>query len=93
MKFATLALLGVASAYDEVENSYLQYIAEHGKSYGTEEEYKFRLAIYRQKVDFIREHNSKVEEGEATVGPNHMMDWTDAEYKKLLGYRAGPLFK
>lgn len=91
MKFAALALLGVASAYDEVENSYLQYIAEHGKSYGTEEEYKFRLAVFKEKVEFIREHNSKVEEGEATVGLNFMADWTDAEYKKLLGFRNRPL--
>jgi C1A family cysteine protease len=91
MKFATLALLGVASAHDEVENAYLQYVAEYGKSYGTEEEYKFRLAIYRQKIDFIREHNAAAKEGEAVVGVNHMMDWTDGEYKKLLGYRSRPL--
>merc|ERR1719506_3163884 len=91
MKFAALALLGVASAYDEVENSYLQHIAEYGKSYGTEEEYKFRLGVYRQKIEFIRQHNSNVEEGEAGVGEYHMMDWTDAEYKRLLSYKTRPL--
>merc|ERR1719313_2616987 len=91
MKFAAAALLGAASAVDvEVENAYLAYIAEHGKSYGTDEEFKFRMNLYNQRVQFIREHNSKVGEGEATVGINHMADWTDAEYKKLLGYRPHP---
>ena len=91
MKFAVAALLGAASAIDmDVENSYLAYVAEHGKSYGTEEEFKFRLNLYNQRVAFVREHNAKVAEGEATVGINHMADWTDAEYKRLLGYRTRP---
>jgi len=42
MKFATLALIAGVAAHD-VEEEYLQYIAEHGKSYGTMEEYKFRF--------------------------------------------------
>merc|ERR1712100_43247 len=91
MKFALAALLGAASATDmEVENSFLAYVAQHGKSYGTEEEYKFRLNLYSQRVAFVREHNANVTGNEATVGINHMADWTDAEYKRLLGYRQRP---
>jgi len=91
MKFAAAALLGAASAIEmEVENSYLAYVAEHGKSYGTEEEFKFRLNLYSQRVAFVREHNANVQGNEATVGINHMADWTDAEYKRLLGYRTRP---
>jgi C1A family cysteine protease len=91
MKFAAAALLGAASAIEmEVENSYLAYVAEHGKSYGTEEEFKFRLNLYAQKVAFVREHNANVIGNDATVGINHMADWTDAEYKRLLGYRTRP---
>mgnify|MGYP005704254371 CR=1 FL=1 len=91
MKFAAAALLGAASAIEmEIENSYLAYVAEHGKSYGTEEEFKFRMNLYSQRVAFVREHNANVQGNEATVGINHMADWTDAEYKRLLGYRTRP---
>jgi len=91
MKFTATALLGAASAIDmEVENSYLAYVAEHGKSYGTEEEFKFRLNLYSQSVKFVQEHNANVVGNDATVGINHMADWTNAEYKKLLGYRTRP---
>jgi len=91
MKFALAALLGAASAVDmEVENAFLAYVAQHGKSYGTEEEYKFRLNLYSQRVAFVREHNAKVSGEEATVGINHMADWTDSEYKRLLGFRQRP---
>jgi C1A family cysteine protease len=85
MKF-TAALLGLASA-DAVENAYVNYMAEHGKSYATREEYEFRLAEFTRKVEFIKEHNG-LGEGDHQVGLNHMADWTDMEYKKLLGYRA-----
>ena len=88
MKFAAAVLLGVASATEmEIENSYLAYVAEHGKSYGTEEEFKFRLNLYAKRVAFVREHNASIQGAEATVGINHMADWTDAEYKKLLGFK------
>ena len=91
MKFAVAALLGAASAADlEIENSYLAYVAEHGKSYGTEEEFKFRMNLYSQRVTQVREHNANVTGNDATMGINHMADWTDAEYKKLLGYRNRP---
>ena len=91
MKFAVAALLGAVSASElEIENSYLAYVAEHGKSYGTEEEFKFRLNLYSKRVAFVREQNANVVGNDATVGINHMADWTDAEYKRLLGYRTRP---
>jgi len=74
----------------EIENSYLAYVAEHGKSYGTEEEFKFRLNLYAKRVAFVREHNATIQGAEATVGINHMADWTESEYKKLLGFKNRP---
>ena len=88
MKFATL--IGAVSAHQvtrEVESAYLSYIAEHGKSYGTEEEYKFRLNTFARNQGFIRQFNDKVTDDSATVANNHMSDWTHSEYKNLLGYR------
>jgi len=88
MKF-TFALLGaVAAAVDaDTERAFINYIAENGKSYGTREEYEFRLNVFAAKSKFIEEHNSR-NEGDHVVAHNHMSDWTDHEYKKLLGYQA-----
>ena len=49
-----LAALASASAYTvsetPIERLYLNYIAEHGKSYATKEEYQFRLAEFTKKM-------------------------------------------
>jgi hypothetical protein len=71
-----------------VEQSFVQHIAAYGISYGTKEEYNFRLAIYQQKEVENIEINSNPE-NTFTVGHNQFSSWTDSEYKKLLGYR-GP---
>ena len=86
MKF-TFALLGAAAAISDVEQAYMQYIAKHGKSYATREEYEFRLAQFAKKFAFVQEHNS-MNTDDHTVEVNHMADWTETEYKTILGYRA-----
>ena len=90
MKFATLAALAGVSAYTvsdtTMERHYLNYLAEHGKSYATKEEYLFRLAEFTRKMKIVEEHNSKNTD-DATVAINHMSDWTDDEYKATLGYK------
>ena len=54
--------------------------------YGTKEEFNFRSDIFKKTLAHIEEFNAK--EGEThTLGINHMSDWTDAEYKALLGYK------
>jgi C1A family cysteine protease len=91
MKFA--GLIAIAAAHNiasEVENQYLAHIAEHGKSYGTVEEYEARLAIFAKNVQYIEVHNA-VTESEGVhahkVGINHMADWTEMEYSKIRGYK------
>jgi C1A family cysteine protease len=69
-----------------VERHYLNYIAEHGKSYATKEEYLFRLAEFTKKMVMLEEYNSKNTD-DAELALNHMSDWTDDEYKQLLGYK------
>jgi len=89
MKFS--ALIAVAAAHgisDEVEQMYIQHISEHGKSYGTTEEYKFRLAIFAKNAQFVDLHNQVNQGPDAhKVALNHMADWTEYEYKRLLGFR------
>jgi hypothetical protein len=87
MKYAVAALIGMVKAADfEIERAFVNYLAEHGKSYGTREEFEFRLNLFADKLKFVSEHNSRNED-DHTVTLNHMADWTDAEYKKLLGYK------
>jgi C1A family cysteine protease len=69
-----------------MERHYLNYLAEHGKSYATKEEYLFRLAEFTRKMKIVESHNAKNTD-DATVAVNHMSDWTDDEYKAILGYK------
>lgn len=68
-----------------VEKEFIQHIAEYGKSYGTKEEYIFRLNEFAKKHAAIAEINA--ENGSFTVGHNKFSDWTDDEYKRLLGFK------
>jgi len=70
---------------NEFETVFAKYCADHGKSYGTKEEYQFRLTQFSKNMKVIEEHNSVNADGEQ-VGLNHMADWTQHEYKKLLGF-------
>jgi len=91
MKFASL--IAVAAAHnisDEIQDQYLAHIAEHGKSYGTKEEFEYRMAIFAKNVRYIELHNAITEkDGEHAhkVGVNAMADMTEMEYKKLRGYK------
>jgi len=69
-----------------MERVYLQYLAEHGKSYATKEEYLFRLAEFTKKMVILEEYKAQNED-DAELAVNFMSDWTDAEYKTLLGYK------
>merc|ERR1719246_24817 len=85
--FFAAALCAFASAND-MEGRFMQWISEHGRSYGTVEEYKFRMAEFARTDAQIENHNQS--NSTYTQGHNKMSDWTSAEYKRLLGYRAAP---
>jgi len=74
------------SSADPVEKAYLEYLSKNGKSYGTKEEYQLRLETFRKNMLFVEQHNSQNAD-DHTVGLNHMADYTEAEYKQLLGYK------
>jgi hypothetical protein len=86
--FAVIALAGFAAAYtpmDEMDYKFINYVAEHGKSYGTKEEYNFRKSIFAAKDAEMNQIND--EQGSYTLGHNKFSDWTDSEYKRILGYK------
>jgi C1A family cysteine protease len=96
--FATLSLLSAgALLYSEYhqDNSieaaataqFTRYLSQHGKSYGTPQEFAHRQAIFAKNSNYINEWNS----GHKThkLAHNHMSDWTDDERKKMLGLKVG----
>jgi hypothetical protein len=66
------------------DHSFIAHVAKYGKSYGTKEEFEFRSAVFKQNLAEINMINS--ENGNTfNVATNKFADWTNAEYKKLLG--------
>jgi cathepsin L len=59
-------------------------MAEFGLSYGTKEEYQFRLGLYTM-LDLELQKINANPENTFTVGHNQFSTWTDTEYNKMLG--------
>ena len=57
----------------------LRFISEFGLSYGTKEEYKFRLEQFIKSEEKIRKINSETE-NTFTAGHNQFSTWTQDEY-------------
>jgi len=70
----------------EEEMMYMKYVTEWGKSYGTKAEFEFRMEAFKKTLNKIALHNSD-NSHKSTVGHNQFSDWTEAEYKRLLGYK------
>ena len=63
----------------------MSYVSQYGKSYGTKEEYLFRLDVFKKSLNFINEQNAQ--NLSFTLALNPTADWTHEEYRRLLGYR------
>ena len=70
----------------EDEMAYMRYVTEWGKSYGTKAEFVFRMEQFKKTMAKIAEHESN-DAHRSKVGVNQFSDWTEAEYKRLLGYK------
>jgi C1A family cysteine protease len=70
----------------------MQHIADFGLSYGTIEEFNFRLNQFEGINSVIEEHNN-TEGVTHKLGHNFLSTWTDAEKKRLMGYRSSPIPK
>ena len=82
--FKALSMLGLKQA---VNDDFLEHVATHGLSYGTQEEYMFRQSIFLEKDAEYKAINAD-SANTFTVGHNFLSTWTKEEYKKLLGYKA-----
>lgn len=89
--FATLALLGAASAMPLAENDYefMNFITKYGKSYGTVEEFNFRAAQFAKTAAAI--HQINAEQDTHVAAHNKFSDFTHSEYKRMFGLAEAPL--
>jgi len=81
--FIVAALAGIASA--EVESEFMQYVSKWGKSYGTIEEFKFRMGHFAKTHAAILENNTST--SKFTMGHNKFSDWAEHEFRRVKGYK------
>ena len=81
---ASLVAASVSAAITSNDLKFMNFIAEHGKSYETIEEYNVRSALWSATEDFISIENSKG--NNFTLGHNFMSDMTKIERSNMLGY-------
>ena len=62
----------------------MHFIAKYGKAYATKTEYELRSAQFKKTLAKLAAHPSN---STSKVGINKFADFTDAEWKKMLGYK------
>jgi len=82
--FAAAAILGLVMANEE---KYIQFMAEHNRSFGTREEFEFRMNLFMQREAEIMAENANPE-NTFTLAHNKFSDRTEAEFMKVLSYRS-----
>ena len=88
MKFAVACLIAGASAeiISGEEYQFMSFISNYQRSYGTREEYKFRLQTFKARVAEHERFNA-VPGQTSRQGVNFLTDRTDDEIAHLLGYK------
>jgi len=82
MRF-TAALLASTAAAFSTTSKYMQYMAEHGKSYLTKEEFQARKALFAAADEFVESHNQT--NANFTVGHNKFSDMSESEKASYRG--------
>jgi cathepsin L len=82
--FAFAAVIGAANALTTVELDYVNYMAKFNKRHEDVEMFNARLTNFKFVDNFIKEHNASV--STHVAGHNQFSDWSEAEYKSILGY-------
>ena len=81
-----IGLYDCAPAFSlEMTQNFVNHVSDFGLSYGTEEEFNFRMQLYAAKDAEINKINSS--QTSFTVGHNQFSTYTEYEMKKMLGFR------
>ena len=83
--FVAAAVAGLASAavIDQTTFDFVNYLAEHGKSYDNIEEFNMRAALFAKFDAEVKRHNA--EETDSVHAHNWLSDLTEAEKTNMLG--------
>ena len=84
--FALAALASVAASISTDELEFFKYAARFNKVYEEVEEFAVRLERFSYWNRIINEHNNNTNGANFHLGHNQFSDWTDDEYKAILGY-------
>jgi len=83
-----LAALGL-KAQDQfmvpADYEFMKYVTEYGKQYATRSEFDLRAGIFKETLKTIEEHNASGATHQ--LGLNPLSDYTESEYKQMLGYK------
>jgi C1A family cysteine protease len=72
----------------EVEMAFHRFLGQYGQNIGTKEEYAMRFQIFSQNYHKIMHHNMMQAETKGyTMAMNKFGAMTDAEYKRMLGFK------
>jgi hypothetical protein len=75
---------GLSGIEGDIDFKFIDYVGKYQKSYGTKEEFMFRLKNFAKNYQKVMDHNSK--SGKSySLGINHMSDWTEEEFNMILG--------
>lgn len=64
---------------------FAKFAAKFNKSYSTVQEYQYRMALFLETEEFMIAHAIENPNATYKLAHNKMSDWTDAEYKAILG--------
>ena len=79
--FAFAAVLATATALDAT--NFVKWAMEHGKMYENEEEFHMRLVNFMRTEASVQVLNDQ--DNGATFAHNAFSDYSDEEYKQMLG--------
>jgi hypothetical protein len=79
----TIALAAAANAATEMEAAFISYISDFSKNYSSMNEFNLRFEQFVRNYSQIITHNA--EDHQFSLGLNQFSDWTQEEYKSMLG--------
>ena len=82
-KLTVIAALTSSAACFTFEEKFLNHMSLFGLSYGTKEEYAFRMQQFARNEELVNSINAK--QSSYKAGHNQFSTWTEEEFERLLG--------
>jgi cathepsin L len=78
----------LATPITDAERAFINFITQYRRTYGTKEEYAYRLELFSKVYEQIQAHDAVATGYE--LGINHLSDMSSYEYSQMLGYVSQP---